>query len=144
VFVTKDSLAVLEGLKHAQVIEDGMVYLDLVRQLAVSANEDGPCLEFDISPYDTCIGSILAALGEEGLIRPWEHEVGYYHVTHKGWHYHSQLEQMRHQQAQQERQQRFENKVSVLSLLIPLITFLGGLLLEYHVGIISFIGGLFH
>lgn len=35
------------------------------------------------------------------------------------------------QQAKNERQQRFDNKISVLSVLIPLITFIIGVLIEH-------------
>ena len=49
---------------------------------------------------------------------------------------HSQ-EQILEQQAKNERQQRFDNKISVLSVLIPLITFIIGVLIEHWVGLID-------
>ena len=54
------------------------------------------------------------------------------------------FEQARQQHTKQERQQRFENKVSVASVLIPLVTFLLGLLVEYYVGILAGVSSLFH
>lgn len=153
--MAEESLAVLAGLKYAQVIEDGMVFLGRERRTAVTSNEDGPSREFDLSPFEGGTDSILRYLASQGLVEQWDRDPDYYRVTHKGWHYAEQLaaeerarlerlEQMRQQQAQQERQQRFENKMSVLNLLIPLITFLGGLFLEHHVGIIAFLKKLFH
>lgn len=49
---------------------------------------------------------------------------------------HSQ-EQILEQQAKNERQQRFDNKISILSVLIPLITFIIGVLIEHWVGLID-------
>ena len=46
--------------------------------------------------------------------------------------------------AKQEKQQRFENKVSVANLLVPLITYILGILTEHYAGIMDFITNLFH
>lgn len=54
-----------------------------------------------------------------------------------------QAEDDRHQQAKEEAQQSFDNKVSIASLLIPLITFILGLIVEYEVNIIDWLFSLF-
>lgn len=57
------------------------------------------------------------------------------------------MEQHFHDRAQEhtehKRQQRFQNKVSVLNVLIPLITFFAGILLEYYANIVGFTLSLF-
>ena len=55
---------------------------------------------------------------------------------------HSQ-EEMIKQNAKNERQQRFENKISILSILIPLITFILGILVEHWIGFVDFFVSLF-
>lgn len=55
-----------------------------------------------------------------------------------------QAEDDRHQQAKKERQQRFDNKVSIASVLVPLITFFLGLIVEYEVNVISWLFSLFN
>lgn len=47
------------------------------------------------------------------------------------------------QEAKNERQQRFENKISVLNLLVPLITFVIGLFVEHFAHIIPAVGAFF-
>ena len=54
-----------------------------------------------------------------------------------------QAEDDRRKQAKEETQQRFDNKVSIASLLIPLITFILGLIVEYEVNIIDWLFSLF-
>lgn len=54
------------------------------------------------------------------------------------------FEQCRDDRAQQKRQQRFQNKISVASVLIPLVTFFLGILVEHFGHIIGFFIGLFH
>lgn len=54
-----------------------------------------------------------------------------------------QAEDDRRKQAKEEAQQSFDNKVSIASLLIPLITFILGLFVEYEVNIVSWIFSLF-
>ena len=46
-----------------------------------------------------------------------------------------QMEQTAEQQAKQERQQRFENKISVANVLVPLFTFVLGLIVEHFDGV---------
>lgn len=59
------------------------------------------------------------------------------YASQAGKAYLSSHEEILKQQAKHERQQRFDNKISVLSVLVPLITFLVGILLEHWVGIID-------
>ena len=49
----------------------------------------------------------------------------------------------REKQAKNERQQRFDNKISVASVLIPCITFVLGLIIEHFSGIVEWIISLF-
>ena len=53
-----------------------------------------------------------------------------------------EFEEAREKQAKAERQQRFENKISVASVLVPCITFVLGLLVEHFSGIVARIAGL--
>lgn len=46
-----------------------------------------------------------------------------------------QIGQAAEQQAKQERQQRFENKISVANVLVPLFTFVLGLIVEHFDGV---------
>ena len=56
----------------------------------------------------------------------------------------SEFEQEHNKQAEEKRQQRFQNKISVLNLLVPFITFILGLLVEYFSGIVCWFTNLFH
>lgn len=47
------------------------------------------------------------------------------------------------EEAKQEKQQRFENKIAIANLLIPLVTFVLGVLAEHYVGILNWILSLF-
>ena len=49
----------------------------------------------------------------------------------------SEFEQKREQHAQGERERRFNRKISIAQMLVPLITFLLGLLVEHYAGIVS-------
>lgn len=46
-------------------------------------------------------------------------------------------------EAKQEKQQRFENKIAIANLLVPLITYIFGLLTEHYAGIFGFFLKLF-
>ena len=48
-----------------------------------------------------------------------------------------EFEEQRDKDAKAERQQRFENKISIASVLVPAVTFILGLLVEHFSGIIS-------
>lgn len=60
-----------------------------------------------------------------------------YIITQAGRDALSEFEKVRDQQTKDERQQRFQNKVSVLSVLVPLATFFLGLVVEHYAGIIA-------
>lgn len=51
----------------------------------------------------------------------------------------SEFEQKREQQAQDERERRFNRKIAIAQVLIPLITFILGLLAEHYVGILAWL-----
>ncbi len=53
------------------------------------------------------------------------------------------FEQEHQEKAKAERQQRFENKVSVASVLVPLITFFLGLIVEHYAGVVELVVSLF-
>lgn len=54
------------------------------------------------------------------------------------------FEKERNKEAEHKRQQRFQNKVSVASVLVPLITFFIGVAVEHFIGIFGWFAGLFH
>lgn len=54
-----------------------------------------------------------------------------------------QMEQAAEQQAKQERQQRFENKISIAGVLVPLVIFALGIVIERYKGLVPFPAGLF-
>lgn len=62
-----------------------------------------------------------------------------YIITQAGRDALSEFEKVRDQQAEDKRQRRFQNKVSVLSALVPLATFFLGLVVEHYAGIIAWI-----
>lgn len=53
------------------------------------------------------------------------------------------MEQVAAEKAEQKRQQRFENKIAVANLLIPLITFFLGILVEHYARILDWLTSLF-
>lgn len=46
-------------------------------------------------------------------------------------------------EAKQEKQQRFENKIAIANLLVPLVTYILGILTEHYAGILDFLVRLF-
>ena len=64
-------------------------------------------------------------------------------LTSLGATVYEQANEERKKQAKQERQQRFENKVSVASVLVPLITFFLGIIVESQANIIDWLVALF-
>ena len=67
-----------------------------------------------------------------------------YRITETGMDELRAFEKKSDEDAKQEKQRRFGNKLSVLNLLIPLITFIIGLLCEHYAGIVAFLTDLFH
>lgn len=92
--MTKDLIKVLEGLKTAQITEDGNVFLSLQKTAACTLTAEGkPYREFDFSKYKDSIRSILNSLAARGLIESGYPDYEYLHVTHEGWHYRQVLRQ---------------------------------------------------
>lgn len=51
------------------------------------------------------------------------------------------FEEVAKQHAEDERQRRFQNKISVLNVLVPLATFFLGLLVEHYAGLVALLFG---
>ena len=66
-----------------------------------------------------------------------------YKLTSSGVAAYKQLKQERNQDSEKKRQQRFDNKISIASILIKLITFILGLLVEHYAGLVEFLIKLF-
>ena len=96
-------------------------------------------LNFD-TPISTCyaINELLA----DGFVKP---VLGTDRIalTHLGATAYEQAKDDRKHQAEQKRQQRFENKISVASVLVPLITFFLGIFVEFQVNIVDWFLSLF-
>jgi hypothetical protein len=66
-----------------------------------------------------------------------------YQLTSPGVAAYEQLKQERYQYTEQKRQQRFDNKISVASVLIPLVTFFLGLLFEHFTNFVALLISIF-
>ena len=64
-------------------------------------------------------------------------------LTPLGANAYEQTEEERRNQAEQKKQQRFDNKISVASVLVPLITFFLGIIVEFQVSIVDWFLALF-
>jgi hypothetical protein len=64
-------------------------------------------------------------------------------LTPSGANAYEEANEERKNQAKQERQQRFENKVSIATVLVPLVTFILGIIVESQVNIVDWILALF-
>ena len=64
-------------------------------------------------------------------------------LTNLGINAYEDANEHRKKQAKEEKQQRFENKVSVASVLVPLITFFLGIIVEFQVNIVDWFLSLF-
>lgn len=60
-------------------------------------------------------------------------------LTNSGADVFEQIQEEREKASKQESQQRFDNKISVASLLVPFITFILGLLVDHYTNLVSFI-----
>lgn len=49
----------------------------------------------------------------------------------------SEFEKARRKESEDKRQQRFQNQISVAQVLVPLITFILGLIVEHYAGLVS-------
>ena len=59
-------------------------------------------------------------------------------LTESGAELFEQLQEEREKESKKEKQQRFDNKISVASVLIPFITFILGIMFEHYTDIASF------
>ena len=95
----------------------------------------------DISEPDR---AVLRYLAEEGLVRTASLDDTVCCITERGRAELDKLDKSTKQHAEDKRQQRFQNKISVLNVFIPLITFIIGLIIEHFSSIISRLLSLFH
>ena len=65
-------------------------------------------------------------------------------LTSSGATAYEQAKHDRKKQAENKRQQRFQNKVSVASVLVPLITFFIGIIVEFQINIVDLLLSLFN
>ena len=88
---------------------------------------------------------ILRFLLSEGLIAPREDIApDFLLITEHGKAGLYDLEQIAAKHTEDKRQQRFQNKISVLTALVPLITFILGLLFDHFLDVVDVIISLFH
>lgn len=112
--LTEKEYRYLEILNHPHFVNNPSLPKRLVKEL-VSANLIRPTYPGQIKIED----NPLLKLGASG------------------WTLVNEIEEEHHQQAKTERQQRFQNKVSVASVLVPFVTFLLGLIIEHWVGVVQ-------
>ena len=90
--------------------------------------------------------SLLKEMRKDGIVNGTFDAYSTVSLTDKGISLLLQLEhdldEKHKNQAKEERQQRFQNKVSVASVLIPLVTFIFGLIVEHRAGLIEFLASL--
>ena len=96
------------------------------------------------------IRAVLENMVSEGLVSRGPSRSDPYRITSKGREYRldlqqelnekaEQIEKEHNQESKQERQQRFENKMSVATLLVSVVTFVAGILVEHYSGLFSLI-----
>lgn len=88
--------------------------------------------------------SVLLFLSEQKYCCTKQLSDPVYWITQKGLAALQEIDDKAEQKSKDERQQRFENKVSVLSVLIPFVTFILGILVEHFSGVLGLIIALFH
>lgn len=106
-------------------------------------------------PYEGPPSERLTMLQNSGWIRlgtrRWTETVdgvnaqyakSYWEITELGRDALSEFEHIRDKETEDERQKRFQNKVSIAQVLVPLVTFVLGLFVEYFSGIINWFSGL--
>lgn len=86
--------------------------------------------------------ALLCEMQKDGLISGDLSSGGFIGLTDTGVSLYLQrtleLNQENEQKAKQEKQQSFQNKISVASVLVPLVTFILGLVVEYFGGLLRF------
>jgi len=81
--------------------------------------------------------SLIHALKADGFVSGKLGAYGSVSLEDKGRLRLRQLQQEADEQAKQERQQRFDNKIAIANIFVPLVTFVGGILLEHYAGILE-------
>ncbi|MCD8384633.1 MAG: hypothetical protein LUC39_06700 [Clostridiales bacterium] len=112
----------------------------------------GACEAADLSPDETERAEYLAGLellkeehhsprsvGGGDCFAPLMVAEVRYRLTPKGEDALAAFEQVHQEKTEAKRQQRFENQVSVASVLVPLITFVLGLIVEHMAGIVGWV-----
>lgn len=97
--------------------------------------------------YDDLQGhdrGVLMYLADENLVYTKALSPPIYFITEKGRAKLKALENEAKQEAESKRQQRFENKISVLNVLVPAVTFVLGLLVEHFSGLVEWVVSFFH
>lgn len=84
--------------------------------------------------------AVLRNLAEDGLVKDLNHDSVVFQITDRGLEALTVLKEMARKEAKQQAQQRFENKVSVASVLVPTVTFFIGLVVEHYAGLLRFLG----
>ena len=87
---------------------------------------------------------VILYLESEGLCYTKALSDPIYQITQKGRAALEEAYQAAEQKAKDERQQRFDNKISIANVLVPLVTFLLGLVIEHYTGIVRLVLSLFH
>lgn len=99
----------------------------------------------EFSNWESHDGEIMRYLMSEGLVASdCQVSPNYFHATQKGLAKLSEIENASAHKAKQEAQQRFQNKISVASVLVPAITFILGLITEHFSGVIGILAKMFH
>ena len=113
-----------------------MEYTTLINQNLTDSNRDGLA---DTARIEQMI--------KDGLLEGKTEAYCHISITKPGRLYlqdaYKAAEEERKKQAEQKRQQRFDNKISVASLLIPLVTFFLGIIVEFQANIVNWILALF-
>lgn len=80
---------------------------------------------------------VLMYLEQEGYVYTKALDPPIYLITQKGLAKLKEIEDKAKQEAKDEGQRRFQNKISVAQMLVPLITFILGLVVEHYSGLVS-------
>lgn len=104
-----------------------------------------PLVAADISDRESALAR--AGLIEVSSVGYEENQIGFptaYRITPAGLDALCSFEQKLQEDAAAKRQQRFQNQISVASVLVPLITFILGLLMEHFCGVLEFLMSIIH
>ena len=122
-------------------------------QILTAIKNNGKSIEYtklltcglaDPKPNGTADKQRLKHLLAENYISGQLTSYGKISLTPKGQIRLDELTDKSEEKAENKAQQRFENKISVLNLLIPLVTFALGVVVEHYVSIVDWFFTLFH